>query len=636
MRRRSSRVQSVGVAFSAPNGLCVCLTYLWTDNLPARADAPPPCTQGHFELVKWLVRTRDGANVRVQDIVGWEPLHFAARGGHLQIFRWLTTQQYTHVDLCCAAVGGWQPIHVAVFGGHVDVARWLTVQQEVKPLAGVLQARADLGWTPLHAAAFAGALSTTIWLADNGVDVNAKAEDGSTPLSLAEQFAHKQVLTRLKSFGALDQGAPSEPSTRPNELLMMTIPRRNLQYSRAAPLKDESKGMAAAIALAVRDAFFSPAPQAEPPSAEEAASIVLQSAWRGVQAVRVLTAKRFLVRLMALTVNVEHRKARVIQASYREYTSKLRQLALLSKSEQLALVLKGQAARQVRGALDKLHMATELKAELRILMEKGRVYPLTNGGELVSWGVRYAYVGESGGRSGLCYQHVDTRTMVPYGKVKGIAWDTIAKVEVLLDNTVCIESTAGVKHNFRPVRCRDPPTVAWFWALRLCQLAELLGFRYDGFVADAARDENEKLTRPEPWVAALQDTGATGEQRRGAAGGAQALDEYADVAVEAERRQQWIRYFVKKGNYQKAKEIGWDGADPPDPRKAERPAVAPAARAPKDERAPLLPGSVSGAQIKVDAPAAPEPAGAKADRIAAEGAENKEPVQTPPAIVTRI
>jgi hypothetical protein len=444
------------------------------------------------------------------------------------------------------------------------------------------------------------------------------------------------VAVRLKSFGAVDQGAPSEHSIKPNELFMMAIPRRNLRYSQpVSPKPPGSPGVVEAIMSAVRGAFGSP-DEVEPPSAEAAASIVLQSAWRRAQAVRELTAKRFVVRLMALTANVEHRKARLIQAAYRSYASELRRLAFLSGSAELNEVVKGQAARQVRGALDKLHAATELKAELRILMEKGRVYPLINGGELVSWGVRYAYVGESGGRAGLCYQHVNTRTLVPFGKVKGIAWDTIARVEVLLDNTVCIESTAGIKHNFRPVRCRDPATAAWFWAQRLCQLAELLGFRYDGFVADAARDENEKLTRPEPWVAAMQDVGPAAGPRRGA----DPQPDETDDAVEAERRRQWIRYFVKNGYYRKAREIGWDGANPPDPRTAEPPADAPTAKPAKDDRAPLLPGSAGAAQLKVEGRAPPEPAGAKAelkvDKVAAEGEENKAPVKMPTAIVTRI
>jgi hypothetical protein len=604
-----------------------------------RSRAPPLFRQGHFELVKWLIRTRDGANVRAQDILGWEPLHFAARAGHLQVFRWMTTQQYAMVDLGCAAVGGWQPLHAVALGGHVDVARWLVMQQEGRPLPEVLQARADQGWTPLHAAAYAGAMSTSIWLADNGADVNAEADDGSTPLSLASQQGHAQVAIRLKSFGAIDQGAPSEPSTRPNELLMMSIPRRNLQYSQTALAKPNAaaSGVAAAIMSAVHGAFGSPASTPEALSTEEAASIMLQSEWRRVQAVRVLTVKRFVVRLMVVSANVEHRKARVIQAAYRAYTAELRRLALYAKSAELSRVLKGQAARQVRGALDKMHMATELKAELRILMEKGRVYPLANGGELVSWGVRYAYVGESGGRSGLCYQHVNTRTLVPFGKVKGISWESIAKVEVLLDSTVCVESTAGVKHNFRPVRCHDPPTVAWFWALRLCQLAELLGFRYEGFVADAARDENEKLTRPEPWVAAMQDIEPAAKAKRSAAG--DPLGEVPDEAIEVERRYQWIRYYVKNGFYDQAEEIGWDGEHPVDPRIAEPPASK--VRGSTDERAPLLPGSVGGAQIKVESKAPQEPAGAKAeikaDKIAAEGAENTEPLKTKnPTSVTRI
>mmetsp|Transcript_5130 Transcript_5130/g.14644 ORF Transcript_5130/g.14644 Transcript_5130/m.14644 type:complete len:380 (-) Transcript_5130:442-1581(-) len=342
-------------------------------------------------------------------------------------------------------------------------------------------------------------------------------------------------------------------------------------------------------ANAVAGAAFASAMRGEGPtsptsllSREDVASIQIQSAWRCARAVRVLTAKRFVVRLMTITSKVEDRKARTIQAAYRAHHAELKRLAIYSKSRELDALVKGQAARQMRGALDKIHLATELKGELRILMEKGRVYPLTNGGELISWGVRYAYVGESEGRQGLCYQHVNTRTLIPFGKVKGIPWDSIRKVEVLLDNTVCIETVAKVKYNFRPVKCSDPASVSWFWALRLCQLGDLLGFRYEGFVADAARDENEKLAQPEPWVAALQDTKLEPELN----------EEYSDEIVEAERRRQWVRYFVKNGYYQRARELGWDGRIPPDPRGASRSnGDRTKKRGSKFGRAPLKPGA---------------------------------------------
>jgi ankyrin repeat protein len=52
------------------------------------------------------------------------------------------------------------------------------------------------------AAARRGNLKVVKFLIDKGADINAKDEDGETPLSLASAISHPEIIQYLKAHGA--------------------------------------------------------------------------------------------------------------------------------------------------------------------------------------------------------------------------------------------------------------------------------------------------------------------------------------------------------------------------------------------------------------------------------------------------
>ena len=59
---------------------------------------------------------------------------------------------------------GWQPIHFACGGGHLDVVEWLSVKEEVS-----LTAETELGIQPIHCASFYDHSELFSWVEDQGV-----------------------------------------------------------------------------------------------------------------------------------------------------------------------------------------------------------------------------------------------------------------------------------------------------------------------------------------------------------------------------------------------------------------------------------------------------------------------------------
>ena len=141
-------------------------------------------------------------------------------------------------------------------------------------------------------------------------------------------------------------------------------------------------------------------------------------------------------------------------------------------------------------------------------------------------------IGLRAGQPGLCYQHVNRR-YVPFGKVKSIPWEAIATVDATdevdappsgpgcrwrgpshtatHEQVVCIETVQAARYHFRPMPSKDGLPSAREWALRFCQLADILGHRYGGAVGEVA--SAAELPHHEPWVAALEGESPTPSER---------------------------------------------------------------------------------------------------------------------------
>lgn len=98
------------------------------------------------------------------------------------------------------APDGFQPLGLASFFGHTPIVEFLLRQgAEVdSPSKNRMRVR------PLHEAAQNGMLEVTQWLLDRHANVNAKLADGKTPLALAAEARHEDVVELLRRYGAVE------------------------------------------------------------------------------------------------------------------------------------------------------------------------------------------------------------------------------------------------------------------------------------------------------------------------------------------------------------------------------------------------------------------------------------------------
>lgn len=131
--------------------------------------------------------------INIRDTKGRTPLHFAARGGHLEMVKFLiegganinSVDNYTFTAL-----------DLAIFGG-----KWDAVKFFVESGADINLKQCN-GRTPLHLAAKWGHLDTVKLLVKCGADVDIVNNYGKTPLLLAAWDGHLDIVKFLVEFGA--------------------------------------------------------------------------------------------------------------------------------------------------------------------------------------------------------------------------------------------------------------------------------------------------------------------------------------------------------------------------------------------------------------------------------------------------
>jgi len=132
---------------------------------------------------------------------GFTPLALAAHFGHLEVMRVLIDRgaDVNRVATHRLAV---TPLHAALFGRQVDAALLLIECGADVALARGGSGWKRAGWTPLHYAAGMGFSTLVQPLLDRGADPSRPDEDGKTPLDVAIETNHPDIVNALRSRGA--------------------------------------------------------------------------------------------------------------------------------------------------------------------------------------------------------------------------------------------------------------------------------------------------------------------------------------------------------------------------------------------------------------------------------------------------
>lgn len=167
------------------------------------------CAQrGHTEAGTLLLS--HGANVNVANSWGGTPLYTAAMRGHTEFIEMLLDHG---ADPNLATDRGDTPLMRALEENKPDVLRVLLANGAKTDIADP-----NYGFTLVHAAAILGNIDCLKSLLDSGASINKKDRMGNTPLKLAAQYGHKDVVDILKTRG----GKPENETVNTETVSSMT------------------------------------------------------------------------------------------------------------------------------------------------------------------------------------------------------------------------------------------------------------------------------------------------------------------------------------------------------------------------------------------------------------------------------
>nr|WP_246198629.1 ankyrin repeat domain-containing protein [Wolbachia endosymbiont of Ctenocephalides felis wCfeJ] len=140
-------------------------------------------------IIEFLLSKEVGVNDT--DKQGYTPLHYAAWRGRLEVARFLI-EKGSDINAADTSTAGKKPTHVAAENNSESVIEFLLEK-------GVSVDEADKnGWTPLHYAARFGQPEVAKFLIEKGADINAKDKNGGTPSNIAIDQKYDDVVEYLQ------------------------------------------------------------------------------------------------------------------------------------------------------------------------------------------------------------------------------------------------------------------------------------------------------------------------------------------------------------------------------------------------------------------------------------------------------
>ncbi|CAE7296365.1 ANK1 [Symbiodinium natans] len=150
---------------------------------------------GSSDLLECLLRAQADPQQQTQDVKFRQPLHFAAKAGHLHCTK-LLLRFGAHAH--CSDKNGETPLQIAAYGGHSPV-----LEELLQSKAWVNSADRDC-WTPLICAARAGHEAVVKLLIEHKANLKAVDSLGRSALKHAQLAHHERAAARLARAKELD------------------------------------------------------------------------------------------------------------------------------------------------------------------------------------------------------------------------------------------------------------------------------------------------------------------------------------------------------------------------------------------------------------------------------------------------
>lgn len=170
---------------------------------------------GHIPMMALFIE--HGANPRRANRNGEQPLQLAAWNNHVEAVKWLLD----HGAVLNRDGNYWGALHYAVFNGHTDLARYLISR------GADVNAKSQNGSTPIMMAAREGRDELAKLLLSAGADLTARNDWGDSALTLAMRYDHyhlgKMIATEEEFAVAVKapketHGEPRRSAAAPSEI----------------------------------------------------------------------------------------------------------------------------------------------------------------------------------------------------------------------------------------------------------------------------------------------------------------------------------------------------------------------------------------------------------------------------------
>jgi ankyrin repeat protein len=148
---------------------------------------------GRLDRVKELVE-KNAALAKSYSPDGFPVFALAAVFGHLPVARYLF-EKGANVNAAATNGSGYTALTGAVTSGHQEISAWL-LENGADP-----NYRYGPGYSPLLAAAANGQLEIVKTLLQHGAHLHAKANDGKTAITIAEERKHPDIAAFLRARG---------------------------------------------------------------------------------------------------------------------------------------------------------------------------------------------------------------------------------------------------------------------------------------------------------------------------------------------------------------------------------------------------------------------------------------------------